>query len=866
MNLTRREFVQTWGALAAVSVSGTGLTSIAMAAEEAKGSTATRTGTHYIKSTCCHCVNFCGINVQMENDVIRAIYPDPERAEYYNVGICPKGVSGGFNTYNPYRIKKPLKRTNPKKGLGVDPGWVEISWDEAFDTIAGRLKKIKADDPRKLVWQHGHGKYLIGDKFPKAFAAAFGTPNLVHRTTTCEAARHVADEITWGYHGFLPDLENCNFLLNFGANYYEGEQWSRWLDHATMDAMARGMKSTVVEPRMSHCAAKADEWIPVRPGKDVVMLLGMAKILIDHGLIDEEFLTTYTNSPNLVGEDGRLLRDKEGKTLVWDAVSNSAKPYTQGVEPTLKGEFDVDGARRKTAFQVFIDSLEEITPQYAEEVSGVPATTIERLALEFGNKAMIGATVIKDGHTLRYRPVAIHTFRGLAAKEFGVQNWRSGLILQMLVGSIDAVGGIHLHSVHKKPKYLEPAGAHYPPKRVDLQESIFFPHATHNVCQQVALTLNEPRRYGIEYVPEMQIIYGTNRPFSTSETDKQFKGLAKTFNVVIDIVMTETAEQADIVLPDLTYLEVWHLSPTRYTPSRKHTAIRQPMTNIYNLPHEAYSIIWELASRLGMRDDYIKNINKKWGLKKYPMQTGRDYSAREAVELIWKEKTKGEEFDYALEHAFKGEKLSAEDTYLKGVEAKFKGPDQPKMMLYAEQLLGTLANVKANAAKHKLTGIDLEKYKVAMSPIPRKEHGFPTPHREAKDFPFYLITHKTMYRNQSGNTSTNPILNRLGGTDKNSISINRATADKMGVGNGDFIVIETRIGKVKGAARLTEGIRPDTVAVSYSYGQQSRDLPDYAKKGTWINPVLELHPDLIAGMNSFNDTKCKVYKARRGSI
>ena len=866
MELTRREFIQIWGALAAVTVTGAGIPAIAMAAEKARENATKRGGVYHIKSTCCHCVNFCGINVQMENDVIRSISPDPERAEYYNVGICPKGVSGLFNTYNPYRIKKPLKRTNPKKGLGVDPGWVEISWEEALDTIAGRLKKIKADDPRKLIWQHGHGKYLIGDKFPKAFAAAFGTPNLVHRTTTCEAARHVADEITWGYHGFLPDLEHCNMLLNFGGNYFEGEQWSRWLDHATTDAKERGMKVVVIEPRMSHCAAKADEWIPVRPGKDVVMLLGMAKVLIGHGLIDEEFLLTYTNSPNLVGEDGLLLRNKEGKTLVWDAVSNTAKPFTTGVEPTLKGEFEFNGTKRKTAFQLFIDSLEEITPEYAEEVTGVPAAKIERLALELGKQAMIGATVVMDGHTLRYRPVAIHTFRGLSAKEFGVQNWRAGLILQMLIGSIDAVGGINLHSVYKKPKYLEPGGAHYPPKRVDLQESLYFPHATHNVCQQVAITLNDTKRFGLEYTPEMQILYATNRPFSTSETGEQFKGLEKTFNVVIDIVMTETAELADIVLPDLTYLESWHLSPTRYTPSRKHTAIRQPMDNVYKLPHDAYSVIWELASRLGLRDDYIKNINKKWGLKKFPMQAGRDYSAREAVELLWKEKTKGKEFDYALEHAFKGKKLTPKDTYLKGVEAKFKGPDQPKMMLYAEQLLGTLANVKANVAKHKLKGIELEKYKLAMSPLPRKEHAFPTPHREAKDFPFYLITHKTMYRNQSGNTSTNPILNRLGDTDTNSISINRATAIEMGVGDGDFVVIETRIGKVKGAARLTEGIRPDTVAVSYSYGQASRDLPDYAKKGTWINPVLELHPDLIAGMNSFNDSKCKVYKARRGSI
>ncbi|HSG61425.1 MAG TPA: molybdopterin dinucleotide binding domain-containing protein, partial [Pseudomonadales bacterium] len=111
-------------------------------------------------------------------------------------------------------------------------------------------------------------------------------------------------------------------------------------------------------------------------------------------------------------------------------------------------------------------------------------------------------------------------------------------------------------------------------------------------------------------------------------------------------------------------------------------------------------------------------------------------------------------------------------------------------------------------------------------------------------------------------TALNPILNMLGGdTDTNFILINRAAANKAGINNGDQLVIETRVGKVQGSAKLTEGIRPDTIAVSYHYGHQSKDFPEYAKKGIWINTVLELHPDVVSGMNSYNDTKCKVYKA-----
>jgi len=861
MLITRRAFIGNSCVLAGLAAVGGNLPAIANAATKARNGPMA-SGTTYVKSTCVHCVQFCGISVKMENGVIRTIYPDEARGEFYNKGICPKGVSGGFNTYNPYRLKTPLKRTNPDKGIDQDPGWAEISWEEAFETIAGRLRQIRADDPRKLIWQHGHGKYLIGDQFPKAFASAFGTPNLVHRTTVCEAARHVADEVTWGYHGFLPDLAHCNLLLNFGANYLEGGQWGRWLDHATADAKERGLRVVVIEPRLSHCAAKADEWIPIRPGKDVVLLLGMARILIDKGLVDEDFLTTYTNAPDLVGEDGAVLRDGDGKPLVWDSASASARPYTAGVVPTLRGAYTVNGKSYKTAFEVFAESLRDITPAYVEEVADVPAATVERLALELGREAKIGATMVMDGQVLRHRPVAIHTFRGLSAKQFGVQSWRAGLIVQMLLGSIDAVGGINLHSVYKSPKYLQPSKAEYPPKRVDLEKSVFFPHATHNVAQQPALTLLDPKAYGLEYTPEMQIFYATNRPFSASEGNRQVEGMKSTFNVVIDIVMSEVAWLADIVLPDLTYLESWHFSPTRYTPATGHSAIRQPVANVYNLPHDAYSIIWELAKRLGIRDAYIENINKRWGLKKNQLEAGRDYTAREAVEHIWLEKTKGKKpFDYALEHGFLGKKLSPKDTYLKGVEAKFKGPDSPKMYFYADQLVGSFANVKKRVEEHGIKSIDLAAYKVALSPLPTKDHAFPTPHLEAKDYPFYLITYKRMYRNQAGNTAVNPILNALGDSDENWVVINRGTARRLGIEDRGQVVLETRVGKVQGMARLSEGIRPDTVAVSYHYGHWSGGLPDYARKGIWINSVLELHPDVVAGMNSFNDTKCKVYQA-----
>jgi len=870
MELGRRSFLKGMGAVGGVTASGAGWQVAQAAQEAAKAASksaapaAKAPDVKKIKSGCAICPNFCGIEATVVNGVIRTIQPDVARADYYNHGICPKGASGMFNTYDPYRLKKPLKRTNPKKGRNEDPKWVEISWDEAFSIVTERLAKIKADNPAKLIWQHGQGKYLIQEQYCTAFTKAFGTPNMVHRTTACEAARHVADELTWASANILPDLKYTNLLLNFGANYHEGEQTSRWLDWQTVQSRERGMKVVVVEPRLSGCAAKADEWVPVRPAKDVVMILAMAKVLIDAGTIDEPFLVEFTNSPQLVGADGLILKDADGKTpLVWDTVTGAAKPYLAGVKPALKGAYTVEGKPVRTAFQVLADSVKDITPQYAEEVADVPAATIVRLAQMFAKEARIGEFIEIEGLKLRYRPAVLYSFRGLSAKEYGVQGWRAALILNMLVGSIEAVGGLLLvGGANARPQYFDVSICEYPPKRADLAQSVYYPYANHHIAQTPNIVIQDPKAYGLAYTPEMQIFYGTNRPMSIPTSGQQFEGLTKTFNVVIDVNLTESCWYADIVLPDKTYLESWHFAPTRGTPEAGHSAIRQPMANPFNLEQDAFSIMWELMKRLGLRDKYAEECNKAWGLKEVTFKPGRDYTTREGVEVLWADKTK-KEFSVAVEQGFVGSKKSAKSKYLSGAEDKFRGPGKAKIKLYADQVIESYQKVEAVVKKNNITNIDLAKYKIAYSPLPTRDHAFPTPHREAKDYPFYVITNKRMYRNQSGFTANNPILNKALGPDTatNFVVINTATARRLGMKSGDTVTIETRVGKINGTAQVSEGMRPDTISVSYHYGNWSPGYADFARQGTAINQVLENHPDLISGHNSFNDTKCKLYKA-----
>lgn len=878
MRITRREFIKSSAGVAAISAIADLFFNLDnLSAQESLSRIPFSPNEDIlIPSTDVMCVNFCGIRVRRVNGVIRAIYGNPESP--YNKGhLCPKGQAGLFHTYNPYRIKAPLKRTNANKDPREDPKWKEISWEEAFDEIVKKLKEVKEKDPRGLTFHISHGKYLIQDQFTKAFCKAFGTPNHVHRTTVCEAARHVADELTWGGHGILPDLDYTKYFINFGSNFLEAEQWARWLDRTAMRRIVdeADMTMVVIEPRLSNTAAKAQEWIPIRPGKDVIFLLAMAKELINSGFVDKEFLLNYTDAPFLVGEDKIFLRDEKGNFLVFDEKSQKTLAYDTAEEISLDKKIQLEGKEFKTAFSVFKEYVLSLREKEVEEITGVGYERIRKIAEEFGKNARIGETIEIEGQKLRYRPVALYTFRGLSAKEYGTQTWRAGLILNMLVGSIDAVGGLLLHGADPAHKNMKPSKCPFPPERVDLQESVFYPHATHNVAQQVALTYSEPEKYGLPYKPEMAIFYATNRIMSTSEIEKQIDGYKRVYSVNINVVLDETAQMADLVLPDKTYLEDFHFSPTRWTPDSEHKAIRQPITNVFNLKYGAFEILWEFAKRAGFLHKYVEEINNEWKLKGRKFETAKDYDAKEAVKIIWEDQTE-KPFEYALEHALYTKKNDVKKRYLTNAE-KYNGKGKPKMHFYAEQLVHTMGKLLERMDKHEIVKAvfkewyeekdekELKKlFEIQFSPLPLKEHAFPTPHRKRSEneYPFYFITYKRMYRNQTDAHALNPILNEVAhDADTNFVFVNTKMARNLGINDGDDVFVESKANKVKAKAKLTEGIRPDTVAISYHYGRFSKSFPQYAQKGTLPNSLIELHPDIISGHNSFNDTKVKIYKA-----
>src|SRR3990172_12299073 len=167
----------------------------------------------WVPTVCYMCYSCCAIEVRKVNGLPVEIRGNPASPNSQGK-VCAKGKAGIMGLYDPYRVKRPLKRTNPEKGLGVDPGWVEISWEEALDTIAQRLKKVRDEDPRQLFCQQtttGANSWL------HEFQLAFGSPNFsaAGGGLHCGDGAHLVGGMMHSSWSLVPDFQHCNYAIHF---------------------------------------------------------------------------------------------------------------------------------------------------------------------------------------------------------------------------------------------------------------------------------------------------------------------------------------------------------------------------------------------------------------------------------------------------------------------------------------------------------------------------------------------------------------------------------------------------------------------------------------------------------------------------
>ena len=790
----------------------------------------------WVKSVCKMCLHTCGILVHVENGVVTKIEGDPTNPD--NMGkLCPKGNVGMLRLYDPKRVKAPMVRTNPEKGPGVDPGWKEISWDEAMDLVTEKLKPIRETDPRKLLVASGDFNRI----FNWAWPAAFGSPHFFSTVGQyCGAAYHPINGITDTSFAVVNDYEYCNYWLQIGS----GDGFSSHLHlpgsaKRMADARMRGMRVVTVEPRMSPAAAKADEWVPIRPGTDRAFALGlMHSMVFEHELYDREFLKTRTNAPYLIAPTGSYALNADGKAMVWDPAAGKAREWDDPEigDFALEGRYDVNGVPCAPGFQLFREIVEDHTPERMEEICTVPAATMRRLARELGEAARFGETIMLEGKEYPFRPAAVNYYRGAIAHADGGLDSMALKMLNTLLGNIDVPGG-HLgvpldirgffiepgeHGMLKPNPHIlhPPVPFKFPADSLQMME--WFPLGMDAGHIAVDAVLN-PERYRLEYVPEVLLTYHSNPVWNMPAQEKVRLAMA-TFKYVIsiDVVINETTEWADLILPDHTYLEST-LAVSCEPPVVKGLSLRQPAIPPIHNTRDATDILIDIADRCGFLDVWNGFLNFLLGItarEDLMLAPDRKYSNEDIMDRFCRATYDDDHnLEWFKEHGHMVTKRNAAETYLPY--------DGLRIPFYYEVI-----KTAGDELRAKFAGTGYEWDTSNYVPLPFWKDG--PIHGEDPDYPLYAITFKTAETNFAENMSI-PIISKLTSlaAQTRGVLLNPVTAGRLGVADGDPIAIVSRFGRVEGEAALSEGVHPDTVAVSNAL---TRSLG--GKKGTHFNTLL----------------------------
>ncbi|MEE8414382.1 MAG: molybdopterin-dependent oxidoreductase [Dehalococcoidales bacterium] len=278
-----------------------------------------------VKSYCRSCHGGCGVLVSVRDGRIVRIEGDPESPASRG-SMCSKGLAAMQLVYHPDRVTYPLKRAG-SRGEGK---WQRISWDEALDTITGKLKQVKMEfGAESIVLGYGTGRNY--ESFLYRFSNLLGTPNVLTAGHMCYGSRIAATAITCG------KLPVCDFDKNPACIIVWGNNilWTNPDEQVGVRlsrALSNGAKLIVVDPRLTFVAGKADIWLQLRPGTDAALALGMANVIITEQLYDKTFVRDYVYGWDKFVERAQEYPPEKVEEITWvpaEMIRKSARLYAQ---------------------------------------------------------------------------------------------------------------------------------------------------------------------------------------------------------------------------------------------------------------------------------------------------------------------------------------------------------------------------------------------------------------------------------------------------------------------------------------------------------------------------------------------------------
>ncbi|MBW1850961.1 MAG: molybdopterin-dependent oxidoreductase [Deltaproteobacteria bacterium] len=646
--------------------------------------------TKEIFTDCTLCYHSCGTRVTVENG--KAIKIRGLEAHPINKGrLCPKGANALDVIYSPERLKRPLKRVNND--------FEEIPWAQALDEIAEKLTRLKQTyGPQVLgIFCGSIGvENLEMSTLVHLLRSGFGSPNFFSVESICYRMRIRTRQMTFGRYP-IEEPDSSLYIL-WGHN---PEQSDFPLKFFLKKNQKKGAKVVVIDPKRISLADQADMYLCIRPGTDGALALAMMHVIINEDLYDQKFV----------------------------------KRYTYG-------------------FHKLVPHVQKYTPEWAEEITWIPAEDIRKLARLFAGTKGAGI------------------FQGTCTQDQtanGTQNSRSFSVLQAITGNINVPGGWVMSPAPRfgNPGFSiggDPVGSNEYPLFFDLWGK----KAPYGVVTMVPESISEKLK--------AFLVVGGN-PLISMPDSNAFTEAFKQLDVLVvhDLFMTETAKEAHYVLPACSHLEKWGVGYT-YNVSHciPYLMLRKKCIDPLYESWSEWRFLKELANRLDVGE-------------KMPWQSEEEFVA-------FMLEPSGLSFDYLLNERPEGDFYAKKEYAIS--DGLFRTPSG-KIEIYSETL--------------EKAGFDpLPSYLEPERGPVRGDKAF------REEYPLILsVGNRNLYYTHSQHRQVKALKKSY---PEAFTEIGPKTANRFGIKDGEKIFVETNRGQVKMKARVDERVAEGVVLVPHGWG------------------------------------------------
>jgi anaerobic dimethyl sulfoxide reductase subunit A len=567
--ITRRSFLKWSAALGGTAALAGGLNFGLQTVEKVVAA-----GDEQVMTVGCYhnCGGRCILGAVVKNGTVVRLVPDPTVDENPTSNPraipCLRGRSQTHRVYAPERLKYPMKRVG-KRGEGK---FERISWDEALNTIADQMKRIKdkyGNDA--FYYQYASGSNWNGPDSGNAVTrlmSLFGGYVNMYGSYSEAAYGQIIQYITSGYSGnSADDILNAKLVVLIGDNTVITRAGGDNAGYFVMEAARRGTKFIIIDPIMTDTVVGTQgEWVPINPGTDVALLAAMAHVMIKENLYDKEFMATHA-----AGFDEDTLPEGAPKNSSWMS-------YIMG-----RG---VDGVEK--------------TPAWAAPITGIPADRIANLAREIAS----------------VKPCAIYQNWGVQRRAYGEQIVRTVPILAAMTGNFGVSGGNSGNVMGGG--YFPMSGIPVPPNPVAASIPCFmWPDF---VTRGTEMNQAKDRLRGVEKLnSNMKFMWNhagnmiINQHADINLTSKILEDETKLeFIVTSEVAMTPSCKFSDILLPETTGFEADEIITGEGHGMKGNHAWALYNHKVIEPMFEAQGIMWvagQLADRLDLGDQFRDGHN-----------------------------------------------------------------------------------------------------------------------------------------------------------------------------------------------------------------------------------------------------------------